>query len=45
MKKLNITLLRKWCKMMLVDKGGLWYKVLMTKYGEEEGRLKEGAKD
>jgi hypothetical protein len=29
---------------MLVDKGGLWYKVLKAKYGEEKGRLKEGGR-
>jgi len=26
---------------MLVDKEGLWYRVLKARYGEEEGRLKE----
>ncbi|KEH23450.1 hypothetical protein MTR_7g081765 [Medicago truncatula] len=27
---------------MLVDKDGLWYRVLKARYGEEGGRLKEG---
>jgi len=30
---------------MLVDKEGLWYRVLKAKYGEEGGRLKEGGRD
>ena len=32
----------KWCWRMLVDKEGLWYQVLKSRYGEEGGRLKEG---
>lgn len=27
---------------MLVDKAGLWYKVLVARYGEEAGRLMVG---
>ena len=38
----NFALLGKWCWRMLVDKEGLWYKVLKACYGEEGGRLKEG---
>jgi len=30
---------------MLVDKEGLWYRVLKARYGEEMGRLKEGGRD
>jgi hypothetical protein len=30
---------------MLVDKEGLWYRVLKARYREEGGRLKEGARD
>ena len=30
---------------MLVDKEGLWYRVLQAKYGEEGGRLKEGGRE
>jgi len=38
----NISLLGKWCWRMLIDKGGLWYQVLKSRYGEERGRLKDG---
>nr|ABE79576.2 RNA-directed DNA polymerase (Reverse transcriptase) [Medicago truncatula] len=38
----NLSLLGKWCWRMLVDKEGLWYRVLKARYGEEGGRLKEG---
>ncbi|MCI17770.1 putative non-LTR retroelement reverse transcriptase related protein, partial [Trifolium medium] len=27
---------------MLVDREGLWYRVLVARYGEERGRLREG---
>jgi len=30
---------------MLVDKEGLWYRVLKARYEEEGGRLKEGRRD
>ena len=36
---------RKWCWRMLVDKEGLWYRVLKARYGEEGGWLKEGGRD
>ncbi|AES59183.1 hypothetical protein MTR_1g015430 [Medicago truncatula] len=32
----------KWCWRMLVDKEGLWYRVLKARYGEVGGRLKKG---
>jgi hypothetical protein len=38
----NLSLLGKWCWRLLVDKEGLWYRVLKARYGEEGGRLKEG---
>jgi len=38
----NLSLLGKWCWRMLVDKEGLWYRVLKARYSEEGGRLKEG---
>jgi len=38
----NLSLIGKWCWRMLVDKEGLWYRVLKARYGEEGGRLKEG---
>jgi len=38
----NTSLLGKWCWRMLSEKGGLWYRVLRSRYGEEGGRLKDG---
>ncbi|KAK2440720.1 hypothetical protein QL285_012099 [Trifolium repens] len=41
----NIALLGKWCWRMLVDRGGLWFRVLTARYGVEHGRLREGGQD
>jgi len=41
----NIALLGKWCWRMLVDKDGLWYRVLKARYGEEGGRLLDGGEN
>jgi hypothetical protein len=38
----NCSLLGKWCWRMLVDKEGLWYRVLKACYGEAGGRWQEG---
>jgi len=40
----NFSLLGKWCWRMMVDKEGLWYRVLKARYGESRGRLKEGGR-
>jgi len=40
----NLSLLRKWCWRLLVDRGGFWYKVLASRYGEEAGRLEVGGR-
>lgn len=31
----NLSLLGKWCWRLLVDKEGLWHRVLKARYGEE----------
>ncbi|MCH91168.1 cytochrome P450 [Trifolium medium] len=38
----NLALIRKWCWRMLMDSGGLWFRVLATRYGMKRGRLREG---
>jgi len=40
-KEFNIALLAKWCWRCLVDREGLWFKVLLSRYGEEKGRPRE----
>jgi len=45
LREFTVALLGKWCWRMLVDKEGLWYRVLKARYGEEGGRLKEGRRD
>jgi len=42
MREFNIALLGKWYWMMLVDRGGIWFRVLVAYYGVEGGKLKEG---
>lgn len=37
LKEFNEALLGKWCWRLLVDRGGLWYRVLVARYGEEDG--------
>ena len=43
LREFNVALLGKWCWQMLVDKEGLWYRVLKARYGEE-GAV-EGGRD
>lgn len=45
LREFNVALLGKWCWCMLVDKEGLWYRVLKARYGEEGGRLREGGRE
>ena len=40
----NIALLGKWCWRLLVDREGLWRKVLVARYGVEDGRLEDGGR-
>jgi hypothetical protein len=42
MHEFNVSLLGKWCWRLLVDKGSMWYRVLVARYGEEDGRLAVG---
>jgi len=42
MREFNFALLGKWCWRMLVNKGGLWYTVLVARYGEVNGRWEVG---
>jgi len=42
LKEFNEALLGKWCWRFLVDRGGLWYRVLVARYGEAEERLDDG---
>ncbi|GAU47626.1 hypothetical protein TSUD_281040 [Trifolium subterraneum] len=42
LREFNITLLGKRCWRMVVDRGGMWFRVLTARYGVERGRLREG---
>ena len=42
LREFNLSLLGKWCWRMLVEKEGLWYRVLKARYDEEGGPLREG---
>ncbi|GAU17907.1 hypothetical protein TSUD_330330, partial [Trifolium subterraneum] len=44
LREFNIALLGKWCWRMLVDRGGMWYRVLAARYGEVAGRLAVGGR-
>ncbi|GAU22845.1 hypothetical protein TSUD_282120 [Trifolium subterraneum] len=43
-REFNLALLGKWCWRMLVDREGLWFRVLAARYGVERGRLREGGR-
>jgi hypothetical protein len=42
LREFNIALLGKWCWRMLMDKAGLWFRVLAARYGVEIGCLRAG---
>ncbi|XP_024640546.1 uncharacterized protein [Medicago truncatula] len=41
----NLSLLGKWCWRLLIDKEGLWYRVLKARYGKVGGRIQEGGRE
>jgi len=41
----NEALLGKWCWRLLIDRGGLWYRVLVARYGVRDGRLEDGGRN
>jgi hypothetical protein len=41
-REFNTALLGKWCWWLLVDRLGMWYRVLVARYGESEGRVLSG---
>jgi hypothetical protein len=44
LREFNMALLGKWCWRMLVDRGGLWFRVLAARYGVDRGRLREAGR-
>lgn len=44
MLEFNLSLLRKQCWRLHVEQGGLWYRVLTARYGNEVGRIYEGGR-
>ncbi|GAU10918.1 hypothetical protein TSUD_426580, partial [Trifolium subterraneum] len=44
MREFNIALLGKWCWRMLVDREGLWFRVLAGRYGIERWHLRDGGR-
>nr|ABN05720.1 RNA-directed DNA polymerase (Reverse transcriptase) [Medicago truncatula] len=44
LREFNEALLGKWCWRLLVDRGGLWYRVLVARYGVRNGRLEDGGR-
>lgn len=42
MREFNTALLGKWCWSLLVNRCGLWYRVMVARYGEEAVRLVVG---
>jgi len=42
LREFNDVLLGKWCWRLLEERSSLWYRVLVARYGEEDGRLGAG---
>lgn len=43
-REFNCALLGKWCWRMLVERDSLWFRVMSTRYGLAEGRLRCGGR-
>jgi len=44
LREFNEALLGKWCWRLLVDRGSMWYRVLVARYGEVFERLEDGGR-
>ena len=44
LREFNIALLGKWCWRLLLDREGLWRKVLVARYGVADGGLEDGGR-
>jgi len=44
LREFNIALLGKWCWRLLVERDGWWRKVLVARYGVEDGGLEVGGR-
>jgi hypothetical protein len=44
LREFNIALLGKWCWRLLVERDGLWRRVLVARYGAEDGGLEDGGR-
>ena len=44
LREFNTALLEKWCWRLLIDREGLWRRVLVARYGAEDGRLEDGGR-
>jgi len=44
LREFNEALLGKWCWRLLVDRESMWYRVLVSRYGEVYGRLEDGGR-
>jgi hypothetical protein len=44
-REFNVALLGKWCWRLLVDREGLWFRVLSAQYGVEGGQVLDDERD
>jgi hypothetical protein len=43
-REFNLSLLGKWSWRLVVDREGIWFKVLVAKYGMTDGRITRGGR-